>query len=273
MHKIAAIQLNTTADTEQSLALAASLVAQAAQQEAKLAVLPEMTIGCGISQTQRLQLAEHYGNGPIQDYLANLAATQKIWLVVGSIPLKADHPAKVRSACLVYNAEGTVVARYDKIHLFDARVNQGSEIYKESDLVEAGDSLTVLDTPVGRLGLSICYDIRFPEMFRSLFRLGAEIIAMPAAFTVPTGEAHWHALMRARAIESYAYLIGAGQWGVHANGRSTYGHSMIVDPWGQVVAQLEHGNGVIYHTLDKKYQQQLRTDFPVLSHQRIFHIK
>jgi predicted amidohydrolase len=272
MQKIAAIQMNSVADTELNLIMAEQLINEAVLQDAGLVVLPEMVIGCGIEQTLRLQIAEPFGDGPIQARFSQIANTLNVWLVVGSIPLKANDPRKIRSACLVYDNKGSLVARYDKIHLFDANVRNGAECYIESACVEPGDTITVIDTPFGRLGLAICYDMRFPELFRNFFRQGVEIIALPSAFTVPTGEAHWETLLRARAIENFSYVIGAGQWGQHANGRHTYGNSMIVDPWGKIVAHLVDECGVICHTLDKDYLQQIRRDFPVYSHQKIFNI-
>jgi len=272
MPKIAAVQLNSGADIQANFISIEQWVACAAKQGAGLVVLPEMVIGCGLTQAQLSSLAEPFGQGPIQQRFSALAKRYKIWLVVGSIPLKAICPEKIRSACLVYDDQGNSIARYDKIHLFDVTLGKDSEVYRESDHVEAGDAFTVLDTPFGRLGLAICYDIRFPELFRNFFRLGVEIIAIPAAFTVPTGQAHWETLLRARAIENFSYVIGAGQWGTHANGRNTYGNSMIVDPWGKIVAHLVDGSGIICHSIDREYLLEIRRNFPVLEQQKIFNI-
>lgn len=268
MSKVAAIQMTSTANVAENLQTAKRLIEKAAAQGAKLIVLPEMFPVMGVQETDKLKVKEPLEDGPIQNFLAEQARLRKIWLVGGTIPLMSPDSNRVYSACLLFNDRGEIVARYDKMHLFDVVISE-KETYQESNTVFPGDAITVINTPFGKLGLVVCYDIRFPELFRVMFNRGAEIFAIPAAFTVKTGEAHWELLARARAVESFSYVIGACQTGKHANGRSTYGHSLIVDPWGIVQVSLPEGEGVIVADIDLDYLHQIRKNIPVGEHQRI----
>jgi predicted amidohydrolase len=269
MNKIAALQMTSAADVEKNLTQAAVLIAKASQAGAKLIVLPENIALMGKSESDKLQICEKFGSGYLQDFFALQAQQNKVWIVAGTIPLKTENKNKIRAASLVFDSEGNCVARYDKIHLFDAQVQRNIETYEESRTVEAGNNVTVIDSPVGRLGLAVCYDIRFPELFRMLSLQGAEVIVIPAAFTVKTGTAHWELLMRARAVENICYTVGAAQTGTHENGRKTFGHSMIVNPWGDVIECLAEENGMVIAEINLKKLHEIREDFPVLAHRRI----
>jgi nitrilase len=256
-------------DVNANLLMAEQLIGQAAQAGARLAVLPENFAFMGQREADKLALQESEGNGPLQTFLSHQAARHKIWLVGGTIPLAAHDPNKVRASCLVFDDAGQQVARYDKIHLFDVQLPQADESYCESDSIEPGSCPVVLETPVGRLGLAVCYDIRFPELMRTLLDQGLEILALPAAFTAATGKAHWELLLRVRAVENLCYVIGAAQGGRHASGRETYGDSLVVDPWGDVLARQSCGAGVILGHLDRTRLAELRRVFPVLHHRRL----
>ena len=261
--------MTTGLDLNTNLRDAQRLVAEAASQGADLVVLPENFAFMGKKESDLKNLRESDGDGPIQTFLSQLAQQHKVWLVGGSIPLEATDNSKVRAACLVYNDQGEQVARYDKIHLFDVQIVETDERYMESTSIESGSDVVVVDSPFGKMGLAICYDLRFPELFRQLAEKGAEIICLPAAFTYVTGEAHWKALLCARAIENLSYLIASCQCGQHQNGRKTFGNSMILDPWGRILERLEDGNGVICYDLDLEYQATIRRNFPVLEHRRL----
>jgi len=266
--KIGAIQFASGTCVETNLQTAARLVAQAAAEGAKLVVLPENLALMGQQDTDKLAFAEPDGHGPIQEFLSKLAAEQGVWLVGGTIPLQAG-PGKVYASSLVYDAAGRRAGRYDKIHLFDVDVPGSGEQYRESATIEAGERPLVLDTPFGLLGVAICYDLRFPELFRQMADSGLDILAVPAAFTAKTGAAHWELLLRARAVENLCYVVASGQGGVHENGRETYGNSMIVEPWGQVLARLGTAPGVVVAELDPESQRHKREVFPVLAHRRL----
>jgi nitrilase len=269
MSKIAAVQFASCTDVKANLEMAEILVADAADQGAKLVVLPENLALMGRLDTDKLQHAEADGAGPIQDFLSKLAADHKIWLVGGTIPIHAS-PGKVYASCLVYDGQGRRAGRYDKIHLFDVDVPGSGEQYRESATVAAGGGKPlVLDTPLGRLGVAVCYDLRFPELFRQLADAGMDILAVPAAFTAKTGAAHWELLLRARAVENLAYVVASGQGGLHENGRETYGNSMVVDPWGTVLARLDARPGVAVAEIDLESQRRRREAFPALSHRRL----
>lgn len=245
---------------------AGRLIENAVQQGAKLVVLPEFFAIMGMKETDKIDVREQPGNGQIQSFLAETARKHRIWLVGGSIPLVADAPNKVRNSCLVYNELGEQVARYDKIHLFNLEL--GNERYQEADTIEAGDQVVVVDSPFGRIGLAICYDLRFPELFRAM--QDVDIIVLPAAFTATTGKVHWEPLVRARAIENLSYLIAAAQGGYHVNGRETHGHSMVIDPWGRVLDELTRGSGVVVAEVNPGYQASLRASLPALSHRIVY---
>lgn len=266
---VAAIQMTSSHKLNDNLQAAAQLLTQAAQQQAKLVVLPENFAMMGLQPDDKISAQEPFGNGPIQQFLSDQARRYGIWIVAGTIPINAD-AGRVYNTCLVFDDHGNCIARYDKIHLFDVIINKGSEEYRESTTVKAGDAAMVIDSPVGKLGLSVCYDIRFPELFRLMFNQGAQIFTVPAAFTVPTGQAHWEILLRSRAIENFCYVIAAAQTGTHSNSRKTYGHSMIIDPWGKILTQLPEATGVITTDIDLDYLKQVRANIPVAEHQRIF---
>jgi deaminated glutathione amidase len=264
--KIAAIQMTTGPDVEVNLKTAGELLEQAAGAGARLAALPENFAFMGIADADKRKVAESEGEGPIQDFLSQTARRLKLWIVGGTAPLRVAGEGRVAAASLVYDSSGSRVARYDKIHLFDVDVPGRSETYRESANVAPGREPVVIDTPVGKLGLSVCYDIRFPELFRRLSAAGAQILSVPSAFTGPTGRAHWETLLRARAIENLCYVIAPAQSGFHANGRETYGDSMIVDFWGHVLVRRPRGQGFVAHELDLERQARVREDFPALRH-------
>ena len=260
--KIAAVQMISGPDVAPNLATAGRLIAEAAAARAGLVVLPEYFPLIGASDADRLAARESEGEGPIQSFLSTTAKTHGIWLVGGSLPLMADDPTKLRNTTLVYDDQGKCAARYDKIHLFGFR--KGAEFYDERATIEAGDQPVVLDTPFGRMGLSICYDLRFPELFRAFGTV--DLIVLPAAFTETTGRAHWEMLLRARAVENQCYVLAAAQGGRHLSGRMTHGNSMIIDPWGEIVARMDKGEGVVVAELDPKRIVEVRASLPALQH-------
>ena len=264
--KVAALQMTSSADVISNLEEAGNLLQQARDREACLAALPENFPFMGLRDADKRDIAESPGNGPIQDFLATIAQRLRLWIVAGTMPMRVEGDGRVSAACLVYDAQGNRVARYDKIHLFDVDIPQRAESYRESAHVAPGREPVVLDTPAGRLGLSVCYDVRFPELFRCLSAAGAELITVPSAFTAPTGRAHWETLLRARAIENLCHVIAPAQSGFHANGRETYGDSMIVDHWGRVLQRLPRGRGCIIADVDLERQGEARRSFPALDH-------
>lgn len=266
--KIAAVQMVSGVEVAANLDQAARLIGEAAAQGARLVALPENFALMARDDATRLAAAENDGAGPIQDFLAAQARAHGLWLIGGSVPIKTRTPDKMRAACLVFDARGARVARYDKIHLFDVTLANG-EHYRESSSIEPGDTPVVVDTPFGRLGLSICYDLRFPELYRRLLDLGAVTMVVPSAFTATTGRAHWEVLARARAIENLAYVIAPNQGGLHENGRETHGDSMIVSPWGEVLARRPQGAGVVVAAFDPERLQQTRSQLPSIQHRRL----
>lgn len=267
--KIAAVQMATGPNVSANLLETERLVAEAAECGAGLVVLPENFAFMGKRDEDQLALGEVEGDGPLQTFLAQLARKFAVWLVGGTIPMAVRNAGKVRSACLLYDDRGERVARYDKMHLFDVHLVDADERYVESATIEPGSDVVVVDSPFGRLGLAVCYDLRFPEMFRIMLDRGADILAIPASFTAITGKAHWEVLVRSRAIENLAYVVAAAQGGYHINGRETHGHSMVVDPWGSVLAQVPRGNGIAAGMLDREYQATVRRTFPALDHRRL----
>ncbi len=264
MMRIAAVQMISVPEVAPNLATAERLIAQAAAQGAQLIALPEYfpLIGAGDSG---LAVREREGEGPIQRFLADCARRHGVWLVGGSLPLFGDDPAKMRNSCLVFDPAGKQAARYDKIHLFGFR--KGDESYDEAATIEAGSAPVAFDAPCGRVGLGICYDLRFPELFRALGTL--DLLVIPAAFTDTTGRAHWELLLRARAVENQCYVLAAAQGGTHPTGRVTHGNSMIVDPWGDVLARMDKGEGVIAAELDPARIAEVRTALPALQHKKL----
>jgi nitrilase len=259
----------TSPNVSANLLEAERLMTEAAESGAGLIVLPENFAFMGEHDRQMCTLREAQGDGPLQHFLSQMARRLGVWLVGGTIPMEASDGAKVRAASLVFNDQGQMVTRYDKIHLFDVQLVESDERYEESNTIEPGDQCVVLDTPFGRLGLAVCYDLRFPELFRKLMHEGAEIFVVPAAFTAITGKAHWETLVRARAIENLAFVVAAAQGGYHMNGRETHGHSMIVDPWGTILARVPRGTGYVSAELDRDYQQTIRRTFPTIEHRRL----
>ena len=268
-HRLAAIQMVSGPDVSSNLAEASRLIDEAVAQGAGLVVLPENFAIMGRSDEDKLSVREPDGAGPIQGFLAEQASRHGIWLVGGTIPLESQQRSRVYATCPVYDPSGRRVARYDKLHLFDVELSETDERYAESATIERGDEAVTLQTAVGTLGLAVCYDVRFPELFRLLLERGADLIALPAAFTARTGAAHWEVLVRARAIENLSYVIAADQGGVHADGRETYGDSMIVDPWGCIVDRRSKGPGVVVADLDRARMEQTRRRFPSIDHRRL----
>ncbi len=267
--RLAAIQMTSVAETAVNLREARRCIEFAAQQGAKLVVLPENFAFMAADESARCAIAESDGSGPIQDSLAAAARDCGLWIVGGTIPLASSERERPFAACCVWDDQGRRVGRYDKIHLFDVRVPGSSEAYRESRRTMAGTTPLVIATPFGNLGIAVCYDLRFPELFRSMLDRAVNVIAIPAAFTQRTGQAHWHTLLKARAIENLCYVVAAAQAGEHPGGRLTYGHSMIVGPWGEVLAEAADGPGVVTATMDEDYLQRLRVQFPALSHRRL----
>jgi nitrilase len=267
--RVAAAQMATGPNLSANLLEAERLIREAAGDGAGLVVLPENFAFMGKLDQDVLSLRERDGDGPLQTFLSRAAARYGVWLIGGTIPLSANDATRARSASLVFNERGERVARYDKVHLFDVDVPGANERYVESSTIAPGEDIVVIDSPFGRLGVAVCYDLRFPEMFRKMLDSGMELLAIPAAFTANTGKAHWETLVRARAIENLAYVIAAAQGGYHVNGRETHGHSMIVDPWGAVLAKVPRGNGCICCPLDREFQASVRRSFPVIDHRRL----
>jgi deaminated glutathione amidase len=263
--KIAAIQMISGPEVDANLATAAHLIAEAAATGARLVALPEFFPLIGASDATRLAAREAPGVGPIQAFLAESARRHQVWLVGGSVPLIARTPNKLLNTCLVFDDQGRQVARYDKIHLFG--FTQGAERYDEAATIEPGDQVVTVETPVGRVGLAICYDLRFPELFRAMGEV--DLLVVPAAFTETTGRDHWELLLRARAVENQCYLLAAAQGGQHPTGRMTHGNSMIVAPWGDIVARMDKGEGVVAAELDLTRIAEVRTRLPALKHRKL----
>jgi predicted amidohydrolase len=264
-YKVAAIQMASGPNVAGNLNEARRLIEKAAEMGARLVVLPEYFPIMGMVDTDKITVCEQPGIGPIQSFLSETARKHKIWLVGGSIPLAASTPGKVLNSCLVFDEGGEQVARYDKIHLFN--LDLGNEHYHEASTIEAGRKVVVVDSPFGRIGLAVCYDLRFPELFRAM--RDVDIIVLPSAFTETTGKMHWEPLVRARAIENLAYVVAAAQGGYHVSGRETHGHSMIVDPWGRVLDHISRGSGVVIAEVNPFYQASLRASLPALEHRTL----
>lgn len=263
--KLAALQMISTPEVQENLATAERLIEEAAGLGAELLVLPEYFPLIGATDAARLAARETEGQGPIQDFLARMAEKNRLWLIGGSIPLAAQDPAKLRNSCLVFNPQGERVARYDKIHLFG--FHKDDEHYDEALTIEPGQRIVTCETPCGKTGLSICYDLRFAELYR---RMGeVNLIVVPAAFTDTTGRAHWEVLLRTRAIENQCYVVAAAQGGQHPGRRVTHGNSMIIDPWGEILARMDKGEGVIVADFDAQHLADIRARLPALQH-RIF---
>jgi nitrilase len=268
-NRVAAIQMASGPNINANLLEAGRLITKAVDDGAGLVVLPENFAIMGINEQDKINACEADSGGPIQNFLAEQASRHGVWLVGGTIQLQARARNKIRAACLLYSDSGERIARYDKIHLFDVSLQESGENYTESETIEAGDDVVVVDTPFGRMGMGICYDLRFPEMFRAMLDDGMELLVLPSAFTAITGTAHWDVLVRARAIENLCYVIAADQGGYHVNGRETHGDSMIVDPWGQVVDRLPGGSGVVVADVDRQQLDSIRRSLPAIAHRRL----
>jgi nitrilase len=259
----------SSADVGRNLEEARRLLREARACEAVIAALPENFAFMGLAEDDKFAIAEEPGGGPIQSFLASTARELGLWIVAGTLPLRVPGEPRLAAACLVFDAQGRQAARYDKIHLFDVAIPGREERYQESASMRPGETPVCVDTPAGRLGLAVCYDLRFPELFRQLLAMGAEWYCLPSAFTAPTGRAHWEVLLRARAIENLCHVVAPAQSGFHANGRETHGDSMIVDCWGRVLARLPRGSGVVSAEIDLVRQREVRQNFPSIDHRRL----
>lgn len=269
--KVAAIQMNSGSCVQTNLSIAADLIEAACKQGAELTVLPENFALMPVKERDKLNYVEQHGKGQVQDFLAEQAKKQAIWLIGGTHPIESDTPQKPYARSYVFSPDGNCHCWYDKIHLFDVAVDTGAgqQQYQESRYLQAGDKVGTFVSPWGKVGLSICYDLRFPELYRKLALDGARILAVPAAFTEVTGRAHWKVLLKARAIENQCYIIAAAQVGEHSNGRKTWGHSSIISPWGEVIAEQTSDEGLIVASINLAEQEKLRNEFPVLKHTRL----
>jgi len=266
--RVAAVQMTSSTEVKDNLAVTEALLAQAHVAGAEVVLLPENFALMSADDNERWQVRETLGQGPIQEFLANMARRYEFWLVGGTLSLLDGNQEKLCSSCLVYDPKGDRRARYDKIHLFDVELD-GGESYRESEYYAAGEDIVVVDTPHGRLGIAVCYDLRFPELFRSMLDKQVEVFMIPAAFTAYTGRAHWEVLVRARAIENTAFVVAAGQSGRHANGRCTHGDSMVVDPWGNILNRRQVGEGLVVADLDLGELKSIRKKLPSVHHRKI----
>ncbi|HFD92105.1 MAG TPA: carbon-nitrogen hydrolase family protein [Gammaproteobacteria bacterium] len=269
MSRVAAIQMASGPNIGANLIEAERLIGLAAESGADLVVLPENFAIMGLDEGDKVKCREDDGKGPIQEFVSRQAAAHGVWIVGGTVPLSSHDPSKIYAACMLYDSSGKRVARYDKMHLFDVHIEASMESYTESLTILPGNEVVVAETPFGRIGLAVCYDLRFPELFRYMLDQGAEIFAVPSAFTAHTGKAHWESLVRVRAIENLCYIVAPAQGGYHINGRETFGDSMIVDPWGVVLDRLPSGAGVVIADIDLERLRGIRQGFPAISHRRL----
>lgn len=271
MTRVTAIQMVSTPVIAQNCATVAQLLAQAVQTiqtttpSTQLILLPEYWPLMGMHENDKVTHAEVFGHGPIQDFMSQIARQYQIWLIGGTIPIKSNQADKIYNALLVFDPNGACVCRYDKVHLFG--FNNESESYEEARTIVPGDTVQTFTTPFGKVGLSVCYDLRFPELYRAMGI--CNLMVVPAAFTYTTGRAHWEILLRARAIENQCYVLAAAQGGTHLNGRRTWGHSMLIDPWGTILSQLEEGEGIVSGDLDFAALQRTRDSLPALTHRKL----
>jgi predicted amidohydrolase len=263
--RVATIQMISTPQVEENIATARRLIADAAKQGASLVLLPEYWAAMGMQETDKLALAEQLDGGPIQAFMAGIAREQKVWLIGGTLAMAAAQEGKVLNSMMVYDPQGQRVQRYDKIHLFN--FSRGAESYDEARTIAPGAEVASFDAPFGKVGLSVCYDLRFPELYRALG--DCSLIVVPAAFTYTTGKAHWEILLRARAIENQCYVLAAAQGGRHQNGRSTWGHSMLIDPWGDIKVVLPEGEGLVIGEIEPHYLTGIRENLPALKHRKL----
>ncbi len=266
MAKVASIQLSSGPNIQANLLEVGKYLEQISKTDSRVVVLPENFAMMPENDSEFLTNSETEGSGPIQDFISEKARIYKLWIIAGTIPIRTDNPKKVTSTTFVYNDLGEVVTRYDKIHLFDVELPNSDESYNESEVFQNGKDLKVVKTPIGVIGLSICYDLRFPELFRLQKFHNVEILVIPSAFTEQTGKVHWETLVKARAIENLCYVVTSCQDGYHISGRQTHGNSMIVNPWGQIMSRLSSGSGFIESEIDIKKLNSIREKFPVLEH-------
>ncbi|MEM5364594.1 carbon-nitrogen hydrolase family protein [Paraburkholderia azotifigens] len=260
--RVAALQMVSTPERDRNLTDAEHLIAQAAADGAQLVLLPEYFCFMGFKDTDKLTVRESYGDGPIQQFLADAARRHQIWIIGGTLPLKAPEETRVLNTTLVFDPQGNEAARYDKIHLFN--FEKGEESFDEARTIRPGDTVRTFDAPFGRVGLSVCYDLRFPELYR---RMGdCALIVVPSAFTYTTGRAHWETLLRARAVENQCYVLAAAQGGKHENGRRTWGHSMLIDPWGEIIDVRDEGAGVVAGNIERSRIDEVRQSLPAWRH-------
>ncbi|SHO55609.1 carbon-nitrogen hydrolase family protein [Vibrio quintilis] len=265
MSHVGLIQMTSVPQPEVNLSFIESQVSSLASQGAQWIVTPENAIVFGTKQDYHTH-AEYLGEGPVQQTLSDIARKYSVWLVAGSFPIRTQ--SGVTTTMLVYNNDGELAASYDKLHMFDVDVDDGHRRYRESEIFQPGEQIQVVSTPFGELGLSICYDVRFPHLYSALRNLGSQIILVPAAFTAVTGQAHWETLLRARAIETQCWIVAVNQGGIHPGGRETWGHSMVIDPWGNIVAGLEQAPANLIAQIDPDLLNEIRTSMPVLAHAR-----
>ncbi|TXC88693.1 carbon-nitrogen hydrolase family protein [Paraburkholderia azotifigens] len=260
--RVAALQMVSTPERDRNLTDAEHLIAQAAADGAQLVLLPEYFCFMGFKDTDKLTVRESYGDGPIQQFLADAARRHQVWIIGGTLPLKAPEETRVLNTTLVFDPQGNEAARYDKIHLFN--FEKGEESFDEARTIRPGDTVRTFDAPFGRVGLSVCYDLRFPELYR---RMGdCALIVVPSAFTYTTGRAHWETLLRARAVENQCYVLAAAQGGKHENGRRTWGHSMLIDPWGEIIDVRDEGAGVVAGNIERSRIDEVRQSLPAWRH-------
>lgn len=270
MLNVAAIQTVSTDRVSENLSIAEQLITEAVAKHCGLVTLPENFSFIGKEAVDRLAVSEPLGDGPMQTFLAAQSKKHGIWLLGGSVPIRSGRPDRIFAASLLFNPVGECIARYDKIHLFDVLVDDArGEAYQESNTFEPGTEMVVVKTDIGNIGLSVCYDLRFPELYRAMHKDDVQIITTPSAFTATTGEVHWEALLTTRAVENLCYVIASNQGGTHADGRQTWGHSMIVDPWGKVLDRVSTGPGIAIAEIDLEQQSKLRKTFPALEHRKL----
>jgi len=267
--QIAVIQMVSTADYHENTETAKRLVIEAAQAGNNIVVLPEYFCYMGLHERDKYEYVEQHKNGKLQTMLSTLAKEYGVWIVAGTHPIESDEPARPYGRCYIYDDQGEVITWYDKIHLFDVKIADSKGSYCESAMTKAGDKVVCFNTPWGMIGVAVCYDLRFPELFRQQVEAGCEIMILPAAFTYKTGEKHWKVLIQARAIENLCYFVASAQGGTHQNGRETWGHSCIVSPWGETLAERANGEGFVQAELDRKALKELRRSFPVLKHRKL----
>ncbi len=268
MPKVATIQMVSTDNVDANLAQAAGLISDAVEQGAQFALLPEYFPIMSDDETAKIGIGETPGKGPIQDFLAGQARENGLWLMAGTFSLQSDEASRVYNSCLLFNPDGHCTHRYDKIHLFDVQVDD-EEAYNESDTIVPGNGTVVAETPLGNIGMTVCYDLRFPELYRELSSQQAQIMTVPSAFTYATGKRHWELFLRARAVENLCFVIASNQGGQNTETRRTWGHSMIIDPWGDVLCSVEEGPGVACADIDLARVRELRQSFPALEHRVI----